>query len=121
MNLIDTSVLIEDLRTPRPRTGCISVITLIEVLRGLPEEKRRTAKELLEEAFDVVQLTNPVVETYCSLYRELRRRGEPSPDADLLIASCAMAQDLALMSRDASFRRLQDLGLRLADPDGEGS
>ncbi len=40
MRLIDTSALIDDLRRGAYREGSISVITLIEVLRGVPPGKR---------------------------------------------------------------------------------
>lgn len=114
MNLIDTSVLIDDLRAGRRREGCISVITLIEVLRGLAEEKRERVKRLLEEAFDVVALDNPVVNIYCRLYSQLGERGISLADSDILIAASAIARDLELLTKDKGFDRLIDLGLRLA-------
>lgn len=114
MNLIDTSVLIDDLRSGRHRDGSISVITLIEVLRGVAKDKREEAKRLLEEAFDVVPLDNPVVNVYCRLYSQLRKSGGSVADADLLIAASAIARDLALLTKDEGFWRLTGLGLKLA-------
>lgn len=53
MNLLDTDVIIDLLREKRHEVGSISIITLIEVLRGLDAEKRAKAKELLEESFSI--------------------------------------------------------------------
>ena len=48
MRLIDTSVLIDDLRKGVYEEGSISIITLIEVLRGISSKKRKRVKQLLE-------------------------------------------------------------------------
>ncbi len=40
MKLLDTSIVIDDLRRGVFEEGAISTITLIEVLRGVPPEKR---------------------------------------------------------------------------------
>ncbi|MHC1628327.1 MAG: PIN domain-containing protein, partial [Candidatus Nezhaarchaeales archaeon] len=65
------------------------------------------------ESYDVIGLSNEVIEVYCNLYDELKRRGKVIPDADLLIASTAMAHNLTLKTRDKHFMELQDLGLKL--------
>lgn len=113
MKLLDTSVVIDDLRRGVFEEGAISTITLIEVLRGLPAEKREKTKQLLESVFDVLGIDNKTILKYCELYLELRRRGEIVPDADLLIAATAIANDLELVTRDKDFTRLQRLGLKL--------
>ena len=56
MSLIDTSVLIDNTRRGAYEEGAISIITLIEVLRGLALEKRIRAKELLERSYEVIYL-----------------------------------------------------------------
>jgi predicted nucleic acid-binding protein len=56
MSLIDTSVLIDNTRRGVYEEGAISIITLIEVLRGLASEKRIGAKELLERSYEVIYL-----------------------------------------------------------------
>jgi len=76
MRLIDTDVLIEMLRRGERIDGFISVITLLEFLRGVPEGEREIVKDLLERFFPVIRLDNDVVEGYCRLYRDLRERGE---------------------------------------------
>lgn len=115
MSLLDTQNVIELLRKRRYEAGSISIITLIEVLRGLEAGKGAKVKELLEESFHVLDLDNPVIETYCRLYRQLKDRGPLLPDADLLLASTAIAHNLPLKTRDAHFKRLKELGLKLAN------
>jgi hypothetical protein len=78
--LIDTSALLEDLRRGVFEEGALSVITLIEVLRGVSEGKRESVKSLLEESYAILGIDNRVVLAYCELYSELRKRGELVPD-----------------------------------------
>ena len=113
MILFDTDTIIEMLRKKRYELGAISVVTLIEVLRGLNAEKRKRAKVLLEESFDILNLNNEVIETYCSIYQKLRKEGLIIPDADLLIAATAISNNMTLKTRDEHFKRLEFLGLKL--------
>jgi predicted nucleic acid-binding protein len=113
MSLIDTSVLIDNIRGGVYEEGAISIITLIEVLRGLASEKRGRAKELLERSYEVIYLDNKVILKYCELYDELKKRGILIPDADLLIAATALANNMVLITKDRGFERLKDFGLRL--------
>ena len=113
MNLLDTDAVIGLLRERRYEAGALSVVTLIEVLRGIEDEKRAEVKELLEESFDVVTLNNKVIATYCTLYLKLRKIGETIPDADLLIAATAISHDLPLKTGDKHFERLKPFGLRI--------
>ncbi|MEM1523623.1 MAG: type II toxin-antitoxin system VapC family toxin [Thermofilaceae archaeon] len=113
MKLIDTSWLVELLRRKSFEEGAISLITLIEVLRGVPAGKREIVKKLLEESFDVLGIDNSVVRIYCELYDELKKRGSLVPDADLLIASTAIAHNLVLRTKDRHFKELVSHGLKL--------
>ena len=114
MILLDTDVVIEMLHKRRYEAGAISIITLIEVLRGLKAEKREKVKELLEESFDVLNINNQVIETYCSIYRNLKEKGVLVPDADILIAATAISNNMALKTRDKHFKELKKFGLKLA-------
>mgnify|MGYP000333042756 FL=1 len=114
MILLDTDVVIEMLRKRRYEAGAISIITLIEVLRGLRAEKREKVKELLEESFDVLNINNQVIETYCSIYRNLKEKGMLVPDADILIAATAISNNMTLKTRDKHFKELEKFGLKLA-------
>jgi len=114
MILLDTDVVIEMLRKRRYEAGAISIITLIEVLRGLRAEKRKKVKELLEESFDVLNINNQVIETSCSIYRNLKEKGMLVPDADILIAATAISNNMTLKTRDKHFKELKKFGLKLA-------
>ncbi len=115
-DLIDTSTVIADLRAGTYRAGSISVITLVEVLRGIAGNKRKEVKKLLEAGFEVVDLDNDVIEKYCTLYSDLKARGQSLPDADLLIAASAKSRGLDLVSSDEQFERLGDLGPKVKRP-----
>ena len=113
MNMLDTDIIVELLRERRHEVGVISVVTLIEVLRGIETTKRAKVKELVEESFTIVSLDNKVIETYCNLYQKLKEEGATVPDADLLIAATAIYRSMNLKTRDKHFERLRDLGLKL--------
>ncbi|KON32497.1 hypothetical protein AC477_02930 [miscellaneous Crenarchaeota group-1 archaeon SG8-32-1] len=115
MNLIDTDALIEMIKTKKHQPGAISTITLIETLRGIDTEKRSKIKKLLEESFTHLNIDNKTIETYCTLYQKLRTNGSLIPDADMLIASTAIAHNIALQTKDQHFQRLESLGLILAE------
>jgi len=113
MSLLDTDAVIELLHEERYEVGDISIITLIEVLRGLEAGKRTQVKRLLEESFNVQGLDNEIIETYCSLYRKLKEEGASIPDADLLVASTALSRNMTLRTGDEHFKRLGEFGLKL--------
>lgn len=115
MKLLGTDAVIELLRERRYEAGSISTVTFIEVLRGIKDEKRAEVKGLLEESFDVVDLNNEVIKTYCTLYHKLREMGETVPDADLLIAATSLFYDLPLKTGDKHFDRLKTFGLRVVN------
>ncbi|RLE49688.1 MAG: type II toxin-antitoxin system VapC family toxin [Candidatus Methanomethylicota archaeon] len=113
MKLFDTSALIDMIREGRYETGYLSVITVIEFLRGVSEDKRDEVKKFLEESFKVLSIDNEVVKAYCKLYENLKSTGKPMPDADLLIASTAIAYELTLKTKNKHFTLLESLGLKL--------
>lgn len=94
---------------------CISIITYYELLRGLKElsNPRKLADfDDLIRRLSVRLLTQRVMWIAAELYVELRRRGEPLEDADILIAATARAHDLVLVTdNEAHFQRIQGLGL----------
>jgi predicted nucleic acid-binding protein len=113
MNLLDTDVVIEIMERNDYRQAFISPITLLEILRGIEDKKRATARKLLEESFSIIQIDNSTIETYCKIYRKLKSEGKLLPDADLLIAATAIAHNLTLETTDSHFSRLKPLGLKL--------
>jgi len=112
MNLLDTSIIIEMLKQKRYSPGAISPLTLIEVLRGIESNKRKTVKHLIEESFSVINIDNSIIETYCDIYGKLKKEGKSLPDTDLLIAASAIAHNLTLQTKDEHFQRLKPLGLK---------
>jgi len=115
MILLDTDVLIEVLRRGiAPHDWAISVITLIEFLRGLNPSKISEVKKRLEKAFTVIPLTDEVIETYCKLYGTLKEKGTLIPDADLLIAATSIALKVPLATVNTKrYSRLKEHGLKL--------
>jgi predicted nucleic acid-binding protein len=113
MNLLDTGIIVEMIKEKKHEAGVISPITLIEILRGIETKKRPKVKELLEESFNLVNIDNKTIETYCTLYHKLREEGILIPDADLLIAATAITYNLTLETKDEHFQRLKPLGLKL--------
>ncbi|NJE06954.1 type II toxin-antitoxin system VapC family toxin [Thermococcus sp. M39] len=116
--LIDTSVLIDHFkkRTHLELWGnAISTVTLLEFLRGVPGEERRKAfLRELRKLFKIEEIDDPVVLTYCKLYRALKRNGELIEDADLLIAATAIAKGYTLWTKNIRhFERLEKFGLKL--------
>jgi predicted nucleic acid-binding protein len=113
MSLLDTDVIIEMIKEKKYSQGAVSPITIIEVLRGIEANKRPRVKQLLEESFSLLNIDNSIIETYCSIYRKLKKEGASLPDADLLIAATAIAHNLTLETKDIHFQRLRPLGLKL--------
>ena len=112
--MLDTSAVVKSLRQNNEFSHeKISVITLLEVLRGIKDEKRTRAKKLMEEAYEVKGINNEVILKYCMLYDSLKKSGELIPDADLIIAATSIVGNEHLETTDSDFRRLEKLGLRV--------
>jgi tRNA(fMet)-specific endonuclease VapC len=113
MSLYDSNVAIDMLQAKKFDPGFVSVLTLMELLRGIESEKRQVVRKMLEEAFRVINIDDSIIQTYCEIYRSLKQRGELLPDADLIIAATAIAYDLEIKTSDIHFHRLEALGLKL--------
>ena len=88
--------------------GSISVITLIEVLRGIEnEQKRSKSNALIEEAFEVLDVNKEVALAYLKLHFELKKRGKIVSDADALIAATAHARNETLSTLDKDFQKFE--------------
>jgi tRNA(fMet)-specific endonuclease VapC len=95
----------------------ISVISYYEVLRGM---RYSNASRLLD-TFERYAATNPVLlldipacRIAADLYATLRREGRPIEDADLLVASIALANDCVLVTHNtAHYARIP--GLKMED------
>jgi len=113
MNLLDTGVVIDNIEEGRYSPAVISIITMLEILRGLEEKKRSRTRQLLKESYAILGLDDNIVEVYCLIYRGLKQKGKLLPDADLLIAATAIAHNLTLEARDEHFQRLKPFGLKI--------
>ncbi|MDK2463428.1 MAG: type II toxin-antitoxin system VapC family toxin [Candidatus Korarchaeota archaeon] len=117
--MIDADVLIdvEKGRRHLPRAHLfISWISLYEFLRG--REDYGEVKEILERVFKVVYPSNEVLRLAAKIYRDLRRRGEPLDERDVIVAASAISHDLPLMTRNRGhYERLVRYGLKLAPVD----
>ncbi len=107
--MYDTSALIQRIRKGADYgEGSISVITLIEILRGIEdEEKREKTMSLLEESFEILDVNRSVGLSYVKLCFELKKKRTPASVADQLIAATALANDQVLLTSDRAFLMFQ--------------
>jgi tRNA(fMet)-specific endonuclease VapC len=91
----------------------LSVITRYEILRGLRAKKaakQAAAFDRFCERSTVLPLTEEAVSLAADIYADLRARGLPIGDADILIVATAMAHGLVLITNnEAHFRRISAL------------
>jgi tRNA(fMet)-specific endonuclease VapC len=95
----------------------LSLITYYEILSGL---KHRDAEKQLERflAFSqinqIISLTEESVKISAEIYADLRKKGTPVDDIDLLIAGVALANNLVLITHNQKhFGKVE--GLELED------
>jgi len=90
-----------------------SIITRYEVLRGLKAKNaiiQLQAFDRLCAGSQIVPLTDDAIVKASDIYAELRRRGEPIGDADILIAASALIHGLAVVTNnEAHFNRVPGL------------
>jgi len=103
--IFDTSAVIRAIRTGSDfEEGSISVITLIEILRGIEDKaKRDKTMALLEQSFDILDVTRDLASAYVELYFGLKKKGEVVSDADTLIAASARARNETVVTSDRDF------------------
>ncbi len=94
----------------------ISIITLMELYYGAYKSHRQDANlakvKSIEQAFEVLPTGQESAETFARLKMDLERKGTRLDDFDLLIAACALAHNLTLVSNNSKhFGRIA--GLRL--------
>lgn len=91
----------------------MSVMNYFEVLRGLyhlgAEHKTSRFRELAS-ASELLPIDEETAEIAARLYADLRRSGQPLPDADILIAATALANDcVPVTGNEKHFRRIKGL------------
>ena len=88
----------------------ISCITLYELKRGLLYAKatRQLSEfEQLCEKYKVVLLNDlQIIEKAAEIHADLKRKGTPIQDADILIAATAIVKGLILVSNDSDMLRV---------------
>ncbi len=103
----------------RPEGLAVSTVAMAEIFEGAyiladPEAGLAAYRRLLAEC-SVLDVTEPVAETFAKVRFALRKQGNLIPDMDLLIAATALAFDLTLLSRNRRhFARVR--GQRLYQP-----
>jgi predicted nucleic acid-binding protein len=114
--LIDTCIIIDYYKKRKiiEIEGCaISIISLLEFLRGIPENKRKGMLNLLKCMFKVINVDDDIILKYCKIYNDLKRKGKMLDDADLLIGCTAIAKGYKLFTNNKKhFERLKDYDLK---------
>ena len=125
MIVIDTSVLIDALHRKQAalrkikeleetgETLCTTQINVLELYKGVYSPTKSEAglqkvKKLLD-AFVILTMDVDVYDMFGELSSELRRTGDAIGDFDELIASIALINGAAIVSRDGHFRRVPGL------------
>lgn len=92
----------------------LNAVSYFETRRGLKPEmvrKRMLFEALLQQA-DLLGLERSELDVAATIYRDLRDRGAPLEDADVLIAGIVLANDAVLVTRNLKhFERVEGLKL----------
>ena len=93
----------------------INIISYYEILRGLKdlgnEEKLKRFEAFIQEN-ELVSIRKDTVEKAAEIYAHLKKEGNLIEDADILMASTAIVEDLVLITNNIKhFKRVK--GLRI--------
>ncbi len=96
----------------------ICVITLMELYFGAYKSKKITGNlskiRAIENAFEIISVNSECAEIFGMLKASLKKSGTLLDDFDLIIASCAMTNNLTLVTNNTKhFSRID--GLKLAN------
>ncbi len=118
--IIDATIGIPDalqaIEDTRPEGIAVSTAAMAEIFEGAyvlaaPSAGLMTYRRILAGC-TVLDVTEPIAETFAKVRFALRKQGNLIPDMDLLIAATALAFDLTLLTRNRRhFNRVP--GLRL--------
>jgi len=102
----------------------ISVVTLMELYYGAYKSQKvesNLAKiKTLENSIEVIPVGKEAVEIFGIYKAKLERSGTPLDDFDLILASCAMTNNLVLVTNNTKhFKRIE--GLKVTDWTSEKS
>lgn len=101
--------------TRRGEEVFISCMTYYEIKRGLVaiNATRQLAEfNVFFRKYSILFLDDiEIIEIACEIHADLRKRGQPIQEADILIAATAIARGLILVSNDSDMERV--LGITL--------
>ena len=118
--VLDTTILIDAIDHGRhlevlDGDNSISLISIYEFIRH--KKKMLENKLLLENSFDVLPLTNPVLLKAAEMFVKLKENGATVSENDIYIASSALVNGLRLYTKDGDFltikKYFQDLKVQL--------
>ena len=94
----------------------ICVITLTELYFGAYQSKKIAGNlskvRAIENAFEVISVNNDCADIFGMLKASLKKSGKILDDFDLIIASCAMTNNLTLVTNNTQhFSRIDGLKL----------
>lgn len=92
----------------------ISIITLMELYYGAYKSQQVSSNlakiKMIEGAFEIIEVKLEAVEIFARIKAELELEGNRLDDFDLMIASCAMAHNLTLVTNNTKhFQRIKGL------------
>ncbi len=95
------------------RAFALSIITRYEIPRGLKAKGATTQAQAFDRFCDtclIVPLTDEIVVRAAEIYATLKRRGQPTGDADILIGASALTHGFGVVTNnEAHFRRIEGL------------
>ena len=94
----------------------MSVITLMELFYGAHKSQKIASNlakiKTLENSFDIIPVGEELAEIFAMTKAQLEKAGSPLDDFDLIIASCALSNNLVLVTNNVKhFRRIEGLKL----------
>jgi tRNA(fMet)-specific endonuclease VapC len=94
----------------------ISVITRYEILRGLKFKDVKKQIHIFDffcEMNNIIQITDEIIVKAADIYADLKRDGLLIPDADIIIASSAIVNDMSVSTNNqVHFGRIKGLHLQ---------
>lgn len=103
--------LLAGLRGEGLAVSIVSYGELFEGAVGAPDPAAELARfRRFLDGLALLELDDAVMERFAFIRADLRRRGQPIPDLDLLIAATALHHDLTLLTRNVRhFDRIPEL------------
>jgi predicted nucleic acid-binding protein len=126
--LLDSGILIRHLRDQRgypeltnrlmdEANVYISVITRLEIVRGMRDREHGETFDLLD-SLETIPMTAEIADLAGELIRSWRARGAVLGDADAVIAASALHNNLALVTTNVRHFPMPELVVLQADEEG---